>query len=185
MRTLCMLALIGSIQIIRAQENSHGSITTNSAEVATHPRTIRPLTNGATNLNRRTASKGKRSEDAKHVAVTLSYDEKTESFGVYDRTVSAAVENRWRELLGNIKHDGYAAGKVVLQFHLNHDGRVSELKLIERTAGETLSLACQQAVLDLSPFPRWPREMHKQVAADFRRLTLTFHYPPDEVHRER
>ena len=183
--TLCTLVLLGSIEVVRAQDDSRSSIT-NGAQVATHPhvvKVVKPLANRATDLNQQTMSKDKRAEKAKHLAVTLSYDEKTQSVGAYDRPVIAEVEKHWRDLLTNIKQD--STGKVVLQFQLHRDGGVTELKLIGNTASDAIGAACRKAVLDSSPFPRWPKEMHKQVAADTRRLTLTFHYPPDEASREK
>jgi len=75
-----------------------------------------------------------------------------------------------------VSYDGYRRGRVVLQFLLNYDGRITEMKVLENTVTETLSLLCQKAVLDPAPFDKWPREMRLMVGEDFRRITFTFYY---------
>ena len=75
-----------------------------------------------------------------------------------------------------MSYDGYRRGKVELQFLLNYDGRITEMKVLENTVTETLSLLCQKAVLDPAPFDKWPREMRLMVGEDFRRITFTFYY---------
>ena len=63
-----------------------------------------------------------------------------------------------------------------MQFNLNYDGRITEMKLVETTVTETLALLCQKAVLDPSPFDKWPREMRLMIGEDSRRITFTFYY---------
>jgi hypothetical protein len=103
-------------------------------------------------------------------------DAKGTSFGQYDRDFITAVSQRWYDLLDNIKYDGYRAGKVVLQFHLNYDGRITEMKVAESNVGEMLGLLCQKAVLDPAPFDKWPREMRLMVGSDSRPIQFTFFY---------
>ncbi len=86
------------------------------------------------------------------------------------------VQQRWYDLLDNSRYDGYRQGKVVLQFHLNYDGRITEMKVVENNVGEMLGLLCQKAVLDPSPFEKWPHEMRLMVDRDYRELTFTFYY---------
>lgn len=103
-------------------------------------------------------------------------DAKGTSFGAYDAAFITAVSQRWYDLLDGIKYDGYQPGKVVLQFHLNYDGRITEMKVAESTVGEMLSLLCQKAVLDPAPFEKWPREMRLMVGRDTRPIQFTFYY---------
>jgi len=103
-------------------------------------------------------------------------DAKGTSFGAYDAAFIEAVSQRWYDLLDNIHYDGYKHGKVVLQFHLNYDGRITEMKLAESTVGEMLGLLCQKAVLDPAPFEKWPREMRMAVGRDSRAIQFTFYY---------
>ncbi len=105
-----------------------------------------------------------------------SLDVKATGFGAYDRAFIDAVSSRWYDLLDNMSYDAYRQGKVVVQFVLNYDGRITEMKVVESTVTETLSLLCQKAVLDPSPFDKWPREMRLMVGEDSRRITFTFNY---------
>jgi hypothetical protein len=105
-----------------------------------------------------------------------SYDVKATGFGAYDRAFIDAVSSRWYDLLDSMSYDGYRSGRVVVQFNLNYDGRITEMKLVESTVTETLALLCQKAVLDPSPFDKWPREMRLMIGEDSRRITFTFYY---------
>jgi outer membrane biosynthesis protein TonB len=107
---------------------------------------------------------------------TIAEDVKVMGFGAYDRAFIDAVSDRWYDLLDNMSYDSYRQGKVVVQFVLNYDGRISEMKVVESTVSETLSLLCQKAVLDPAPFDKWPREMRLMVGEDSRRITFTFNY---------
>jgi outer membrane biosynthesis protein TonB len=105
-----------------------------------------------------------------------SLDAKATGFGAYDRAFIDAVSSRWYDLLDNMSYDAYRQGKVVVQFVLNYDGRITEMKVVESSVTETLSLLCQKAVLDPAPFEKWPREMRLMVGEDSRRITFTFNY---------
>jgi hypothetical protein len=105
-----------------------------------------------------------------------SYDVKATGFGAYDRAFIDAVSKRWYDLLDNMSYEGYRSGRVVVQFNLNYDGRITEMKRVESTVTETLSLLCEKAVLDPSPFEKWPREMRLMIGEDSRRITFTFYY---------
>jgi hypothetical protein len=105
-----------------------------------------------------------------------SLDAKATPFGLYDRAFIEAVQQRWDDLLESISFDGYRRGKVVLQFHLNYDGRIAEMRVVENNVGEMLGLLCQKAVLDPAPFDKWPREMRLIVGQDYRQIQFTFYY---------
>jgi hypothetical protein len=104
------------------------------------------------------------------------FDVKATGFGQYDADFIAAVSQRWYDLLDNIKYDGYKAGKVELQFRLNSDGRITDMKVTESNVGEMLSLLCEKAVLDPAPFEKWPREMQLMIGAKTRPIKFTFYY---------
>ena len=107
---------------------------------------------------------------------SASLDVKATGFGAYDRAFIDAVQSRWYDLLDNMSYDAFRQGRVVVQFVLNYDGRISEMKVVESTVTETLALLCQKAVLDPAPFDKWPREMRLMVGEDSRRITFTFNY---------
>lgn len=103
-------------------------------------------------------------------------DAKGTAFGAYDEAFIAAVSQRWYDLLDSIKYDGYQSGKVVLTFHLNSDGRITEMKVRESTVAEMFSLLCQKAVLDPAPFEKWPRDMQLMIGSTTRPIQFTFYY---------
>jgi len=106
----------------------------------------------------------------------VSPDAKMTGFGAYDRQFIDAVSSRWYDLLDNMSYDAYRSGYVKLEFNLNYDGRITEMKVLETTVTETLTLLCQKAVMDPAPFDRWPREMRLMIGDDSRKITFTFFY---------
>jgi hypothetical protein len=104
------------------------------------------------------------------------FDVKATPFGQYDAEFIEAVQSRWYDLLDNMSYDGYRHGKVMLQFHLNYDGRITDMKVLDNNVGEMLGLLCQKAVLDPAPYDKWPREMRMMVDKDYREITFTFFY---------
>jgi len=101
---------------------------------------------------------------------------KATGFGAYDYAFIAAVTQRWDDLLDSVSYDGYRQGKVILEFRLNYDGRITEMKVQDSTVPEMLSLLCQKAVLDPAPFDKWSAEMRQAIGEDFRKITFTFYY---------
>ncbi|MCU0784101.1 MAG: hypothetical protein MUF81_08670 [Verrucomicrobia bacterium] len=127
-------------------------------------------------MNQRPGQKMKQDGGVKNIRLDPGFDVKATGFGAYDEAFIDAVSSRWYALLENIRYDGYQHGKVVLQFHLNYDGRITEMKVAESTVGEMLGLLCQKAVLDPAPFEKWPREMRLMVGSDSRPIQFTFFY---------
>lgn len=108
--------------------------------------------------------------------LTSTLDAIGSPFGVYDAAIVAAIQNRWYDLL---EERGYASdrtGKVVLEFRLNYDGRITDLKVVEHSVDEILSLLCQKAILDPSPYAQWPSDMRRRAGADYREVRFTFYY---------
>jgi hypothetical protein len=138
----------------------------------TRPRTIAE----AMARNRLVGQKMKQDDGSKKLRIEPSFDTKATPFGVYDRAFIDAVQSRWYDLLDNMSYDGYRRGMVVLQFHLNYDGRITDMEVLENTVTGTLSLLCEKAVSDPSPFDKWSREMRLMVGKDFREIKFTFHY---------
>jgi len=108
--------------------------------------------------------------------ITSSLDAIGSPFGVYDAAIVAAIQNRWYDLLEERSYASDRTGKVVLEFRLNYDGRITDLKVVEHSVDEILSLLCQKAILDPSPYGRWPSDMRKMVGADYREVRFTFYY---------
>lgn len=95
------------------------------------------------------------------------------SFGAYDAAIIQAIQQRWYSLL---ESRPTPRGKVVLEFRLHFDGRVTDMKIGEADVGELYALFCQKAVQDPAPFPRWPSDMRRQLQADYRDVKFTFFY---------
>ncbi len=106
----------------------------------------------------------------------VALDVKATGIGSYDAAFVEAVEQRWFDLLDNVSFDGYRRGKVILQFRLNFDGRITDMKMNFGDVGDMLSLICQKAVLDPAPYDKWPTEMRREIEGDYRTITFTFFY---------
>jgi hypothetical protein len=104
-----------------------------------------------------------------------SFDAKATPFGEYDRAFIEAVEQRWFDLLDRRQFALDRTGKVVLQFRLNYDGRITDMEIAESTVGETLAYVCQLAVTDPAPYEKWPSDMRREVG-DSRNIQFTFYY---------
>ena len=112
------------------------------------------------------------------------------SIDAYDTAFVYAVRQRWQDLL-----DGTRAllhpGKVVLEFNLNQDGSITDMKILDCDMGPLLSALCQAAVLDPAPYSAWSPEMRWRIGADRYRVTITFcgsegdcARPPSDVRRQ-
>ena len=104
-----------------------------------------------------------------------SLDTKATPFGAYDAALVEAICQRWYSLLDARDYASDSRGKVVLQFRLHHDGRISDMNVSANTAGEVLGLICQKAVLDPSPFAAWPSDMRRTLG-ETRNIQFTFYY---------
>jgi hypothetical protein len=110
---------------------------------------------------------------ANRLASDSSVDAARTVYGDYDRDFIDAVQARWDALLKNRRDD--VAGKVVLEFNLHKDGRVSDMKKQYSDVNDLLTLICQQAVLDPALYKPWPAEMIA-VIKDPRPIRFTFYY---------
>jgi hypothetical protein len=109
-------------------------------------------------------------------ALVPSLDAKSTPFGDYDSRFVGAVTQRWYDLLDSQRFAQDRSGKVTLRFHLNYDGTISNMEILENTVGDLLGYVCSQAVTDPSPFAPWPSDMRRMVGANFREMTFTFYY---------
>ena len=141
----------------------------------TKPRTLTEarLRNPASQLP---GEKMKQDAGTRKMDLNPGFDVKASPFGAYDRAFIAAVSQRWYDLLEARNYAGYRQGKVAVEFRLNYDGRITEMRTVENTVTDTLSYLCQKAVLDPAPFEKWPREMRLMIGEDSRKITFTFFY---------
>jgi hypothetical protein len=105
----------------------------------------------------------------------VAWDVKATPFGAYDEAFIAAVQQRWYDLL-DTSHFTQQSGKVVLEFRLMYDGRITDMKCIGNDVGELLALLCRRAVTDPAPYAKWPDDMKRMIGNNYREVTFTFYY---------
>ncbi|HEU5397389.1 MAG TPA: hypothetical protein VFV81_09490, partial [Verrucomicrobiae bacterium] len=67
-------------------------------------------------------------------------------------------------------------GKVTVRFHLNDDGTVSQMEVLNSNVGEVFTLVCRDSIEQSAPFGAWPEDMRRLVAMNYREITFTFYY---------
>ncbi len=110
----------------------------------------------------------------RHLEIS-SFDAKSTSYGEYDRAFIEAVEQHWFNLLDDKNYAFDRTGKVVLQFRLTYDGRITDMSIAQTTVGQTLAYLCQLAVMDNVPYEHWPSDMRREIG-DSRNIQFTFYY---------
>lgn len=105
-----------------------------------------------------------------------SLDVRATPFGSYDALIIAAIQKRWYDLLASRDFAANYSGKVIVEFRLNSDGRVTDMKVTENTVTDILALLCQRAVQDPAPFEPWPADLRRMVNKDYREVRFTFYY---------
>ncbi|MFM2295630.1 MAG: hypothetical protein RLZZ350_2043 [Verrucomicrobiota bacterium] len=96
-------------------------------------------------------------------------------FGAYDAAVFAAIQDRFLTLLEN-QTLTRSQGRVIIDFHLNYDGAISDLVVEESTVNELFSAIAQRSILDPAPYAKWSDEMHRLIGKNFRAIRVTFNY---------
>ena len=150
-----------------------------SPDAAQGKKKSRPLTIKDA-LARKTGSqipgeKMKQEGGVRHRLELASLDAKATPFGAYDAMLVEAISQRWYMLLDDRDYASDSRGRVVIQFYLHQDGRITGLRVADNSAGDVLGLICQKAVRDPSPYPEWPQEM-RRLAGDRRSIQFTFYY---------
>lgn len=105
-----------------------------------------------------------------------SFDVKGTTFGVYDQKFIEAVTQRWYDLLDGQNYALDRQGKVVLQFHLNYDGTITDMQVLQNSVGALLGSVCEDAIRDPAPYQPWPEEMRHTIGKTSREITFTFYY---------
>jgi hypothetical protein len=104
-----------------------------------------------------------------------SLDAKATPYGAYDAALIYAVQRSWYRLLDDRGYASDDRGKVVLEFVLHPDGRVTNINVTENSTSELLGLICQRAIEDPEPFDPWPSDMRRMLG-DVRHIRFTFFY---------
>jgi outer membrane biosynthesis protein TonB len=105
----------------------------------------------------------------------VALDAKATPYGAYDAAIVRAIQQRWYDILDE-STILTRSGKVVVEFRIHYDGRVTDLKVLEQDVGELMSLFCRRAISDPAPFAPWPSDMRRMVGRDYREVRFTFYY---------
>jgi outer membrane biosynthesis protein TonB len=145
-------------------------------EVKPEPR--RPRTVAEAKLQKGIIEGQKMRQDggARKHSVGMSMDVKATPFGAYDQLFIEAVQSSWFRLLEERQFMPNDAGKVVVEFRLNYDGRITGLRVVDSEVNDHLAWTCQRAVLDIHPFMPFPSDMRRLVKNDYREIRFTFYY---------
>ncbi len=109
-------------------------------------------------------------------ALVPSLDVRATPFGAYDAALVEAVTQRWYDLLDSQQFAMDRSGKVTLRFHLNYDGTITDMSVVQNTVGDLLGYVCQKAISDPAPFAPWPSDMRRMIGENYREITFTFYY---------
>jgi hypothetical protein len=139
-----------------------------------HPRTVSQAL--AQQAHQLPGQQMKQEGGTRRAALMSSLDVKATPFGAYDSAFIAAVTQRWYDLLDSRQFAMDRSGKVTLRFHLNYDGSIVDMKILENTVGDVLGYVCQKAVTDPAPFAPWPSDMRRIIGENYREITFTFYY---------
>jgi outer membrane biosynthesis protein TonB len=105
-----------------------------------------------------------------------AFDSKATPFGAYDAQMFDAIQQYWDNELYSQNFSQDRTGRVTLQFHLNADGTVTDMKVLSNDVGDVLGYVCLQAVEVPAPFAKWPSDMRRMVGDNYRQITMTFIY---------
>lgn len=98
------------------------------------------------------------------------------ALGSYDAKFIAAVQQCWFALLEEQRYSLDRVGKVVLDFRLTPDGRITDMKVAQSDVGEIYTTICELAITKPAPYEKWPNDVRKLVGGNFRDVRFTFYY---------
>ena len=104
----------------------------------------------------------------------LALDATFSEFGEYQQQFYAALQAGWYQEIDFFQPIDTGAS-VQVQFTIQADGIVRDVKVVSTTASEIASFICESAIIKRSPYRPWTREM-VQVFGQERTLTVSFHY---------
>lgn len=110
--------------------------------------------------------------------VVSSLDTEGTIWGQYDAKLIAIIQSQWYQFLDQYPGAFNWAGRVVVKFHLQHDGRVTDFEVVENTSGEIQGHGARKAILrDFGqPYDPWPPSLRRMTEKDYRELRITFYY---------
>jgi outer membrane biosynthesis protein TonB len=157
---------------------SDGQTATDTGQAAVAaPAHVRPRTLIEAEAQKALAGeKMKQDGGVSHIRLASSLDTIGTPTGEYDRQLIEAIQSHWWDLLTSKQFARDGTGAVVIEFRLNYDGRVTDLKVVDSNVSDLLTYVCQSAIHDPAPFAKWPSDMRRVVGADYRDIRFTFYY---------
>jgi outer membrane biosynthesis protein TonB len=165
----------GDLALLKPKPPSDGQVADTTGDSKTPPKE-RPRTLAAARAAKGLLTGEKMRQDGGSSSRgKVAFDTRATPFGDYDAAFIAAVEQSWHILLAD--HLGtQRPGKVVVDFRLTYDGRITDMKVQHNEVGEILSMLCQSAILNPQPYPRWPAAMRQTIGGNSREIRFTFYY---------
>lgn len=112
----------------------------------------------------------------KRFRVESSLEVRASPLGNYDARFVAAVQQCWYALLEEQRYSLDRLGKVVLDFRLTEDGRITDMRVVEENVGDIWTTICQLAITKPSPYEKWPADVRRMVGTNYRDVRFTFYY---------
>ncbi len=109
------------------------------------------------NLNS-TLSPLRKSNTSVAVIGTVSMTVQGSEFGEYEQQLLEAISYNW-QLLSQRCYNSLSCGEIVIQFTLNSDGTITDLKVNKYTSSDTAVIVCSDAINSQSPFLKWTNDM--------------------------
>ncbi|MCH2156559.1 MAG: hypothetical protein MK080_11210 [Opitutales bacterium] len=107
---------------------------------------------------------------------TVAVDAEFSAFGEYTAQFLNYISTSWhRTLRGMQMRVGDSGTRVMIQFELNSDGSIADMKTLEYTSSRLMMNVCRDAIQSRAPYDPWPQDMI-ELFGDSRTMTITFHY---------
>jgi TonB family protein len=113
---------------------------------------------------------------AKKRYIAHSMDPQATPFGGYDVSLIQAIQKHWLEILDQQDIVKGRSGKVIVEFRLSAEGKVTNLRVVESSADEMLAYLCRKAIMEQSPWLPWPEELRPLIKNNYREMRFTFYY---------
>ncbi len=84
-------------------------------------------------------------------------------YGYYEEILRQRVASKWRT--AEVDPTLRTAPPVIVSFEIQRDGRVRDVRFLQRSGNSTLDYSAQRAILEASPFPPLPAGFERNSAA--------------------
>ena len=110
------------------------------------------------------------------LGIVTSLDVAKSPFGNYDAKLIYEIQQRWDDILYQVRFAGERSGKVVVRFRLRPDGNVTDAQVLQSEVGDIMAYYCQSAIEEPAAYSPWPEELKRLVNGEYREITFTFYY---------